>query len=107
MSTIALTEQNYDDTIKNNQDVIVKYSAPWCPPCRMYTPVFDRESGEHDGILFATVNIDENEKLSEQLNIQSIPTTIMYHDGAPVNRYTGAMTQTDLNRAITANYARN
>ena len=70
--------------------VIVDFSADWCPPCRVLTPVFHRLSAEYQGRLgFASVDIDENPLIYSRYRIQAAPTLIIFKDGKELARLVG------------------
>ena len=95
MTVRELTSDEYDDVVRDNRFVVVKYWAAWCPPCRAFTPIFEKVSAERPDIVFASVDVDRETIVSARNNVASIPTVIMYRDGEQVNRLTGAVSQKD------------
>lgn len=100
MPVRELTSDDYDNVIRNNECVVVKYWAVWCPPCRAFTPIFGKASEERPDIMFASVDVDRETGISVRNDVASIPTVIMYRNGEPVNRLTGAVSQKDFTRII-------
>ena len=71
--------------------VLVDYWAEWCGPCRMVAPVLDELAAEARGrYRIAKLNIDENPRTAAQYSIRSIPTMLVFKDGAVVDRIVGA-----------------
>ncbi|MCA0294623.1 MAG: thioredoxin [Actinobacteria bacterium] len=90
MATIAVTEAEFGETIKDGI-VFVDFWATWCPPCRMFGPVFEAASDEHTDAVFAKIDTDEQRDLSAALGISSIPTLMAFRDGYLVYREAGAL----------------
>lgn len=92
MSTvIELNNENFNTTISNKDVCVVRFWAPWCAPCRMVAPTFQqlsKEMSEH--AQFAELNIDEAQQLAAKYGIRSIPTTLVYKNGIPVDSLVGA-----------------
>ncbi len=91
MATIAVTAENFGDTIKDNGIVFVDFWAAWCGPCRMFAPVFEQVSETHPDAVFAKVDTDAEQALAGGLEITSIPTLMAFRDGYLVFRQPGAL----------------
>ena len=90
---IELTEQNFDETIKDGV-VMVDFWAPWCGPCRMIAPVIDKLAAEYQGkAKICKVNTDEQQELAAKFGIRSIPTIFFYKNGEKVDERIGAATE--------------
>lgn len=72
---------------------VIKFWAPWCSPCKKYTPVLDSviESFSDDEVLYQEVNIDDLPNVASQYGVQGIPFTVMEKDGAVVQSFSGPL----------------
>ncbi|MDE1871553.1 MAG: thioredoxin [Candidatus Micrarchaeota archaeon] len=105
MSVTEVGDPNFDDeVIKSKTPVIVDIWAPWCGPCRMYSPVIDDVAKEYEGKLkFVKVNADENELTVTKFNVSSIPTTLLIKDGQLKAMSVGAVPKETLKKWIDKN----
>jgi len=89
---LELNAQNFADTIKNNEVVVVDFWAPWCGPCRMIAPIIEELSEEYKdrGVVVGKVNTDEAPEIAGQFGIRSIPTVIFFKNGEAVDAMIGA-----------------
>jgi thioredoxin len=74
--------------------VLVDAWAPWCGPCRMIAPVLDKLAAESNGrYLIAKLNVDENPQTAARYGIQSIPTLLIFKNGALADRMIGVQSK--------------
>ncbi len=90
-NTMTATDAAFNDLINGDKPVLVDFWAEWCGPCRMVGPIVEEIAGEYAGkINVAKLNVDENPQTAMQYDVMSIPTMIVYQDGAEKKRIVGA-----------------
>ncbi|MBL8481964.1 MAG: thioredoxin [Rhodocyclaceae bacterium] len=90
---VVLNSENFEaEVLQSELPVLVDFWAQWCGPCRMVAPVLDQLAGEYEGKLrIAKLNVDENQELSNQFQVSSIPTFLLFKSGQMADRMMGAM----------------
>ena len=88
-NVLTLTEQNFQQQTKNKV-VLVDFWATWCAPCRMMAPVLNDVASELSGnSLVGKVDIEKFQSLAQKFKVRSIPTLILFKNGAEINRFVG------------------
>ncbi len=102
MGTIALTKDNFEQTVTAGGIVLVDFWAAWCGPCRRFGPVFEQASEAHPDIVFGKVDTQAEPDLAGAARVFSIPTLMAFRDGVMVFDQAGALPSEALERLITA-----
>ena len=91
MAVIELNEENFEETIKNNDFVIIDFWAQWCGPCKSFAPTYEKVSAEFPDIVFGKVNTEEEQGIAAHFQIRSIPTLMMFREQIIIYSEAGAL----------------
>lgn len=98
MAEITVTDANFDDEVlKGDIPVLVDFWAVWCGPCRMQDPIVEEiahEMGEK--VKVGKLNVDENPRTAQKYGVMSIPTIMIFKQGAVVKQFIGVTSKETL-----------
>ena len=100
MASVEITEQNFEETIKNNDIVIVDFWAEWCGPCKSFSPIYEDVSNNHDDIVFGKVDTESQQALAGHFQIRSIPTLMIFREEIVLLSQAGMMNASQLEEVI-------
>jgi thioredoxin len=100
VAAIELTNDNFRSTIDDNDIVLVDFWATWCGPCQQFGPVYEAASEIHKDIVFGKVNTEEQQQLSAEFGIRSIPTLMIFREQIGVFMQPGALPPNALEEVI-------
>ena len=105
MVVAHLDKNNFEtEVLKNKGVVLVDFYATWCGPCKMTGPIIDQLAEEVKTVKFVKVDVDQNQELSSQYQVFSIPTFLIFKDGQVVSQFVGAQSKevfiSEINKVI-------
>ena len=94
-----ITTANFEtEVLKSEKPVLIDFWATWCGPCMRHGPVVEELAEE--GYAVGKVDVDQNMALAQQFRVVSIPTLILFKDGAEVKRFVGLTSKEELKSAL-------
>jgi thioredoxin 1 len=95
---------NFETIINDTKPVIVDFHALWCGPCKVQSPILKELAAElGDKVRVIKIDVDQNNALSAQYQIQSVPTLIVFKNGKPVWRQSGVVSKGELSKVLNQN----
>ena len=90
---LELDSSNFHEVVRSsNKPVVVDFWAPWCPPCHVMAPIFERVAAKYAGkAIFAKVNVEEAPDIAEEHKIRAIPTLMIFVRGKRVEKIEGVI----------------
>lgn len=100
MAYLNLTTKDFNETLDNNEIVIIDFWAEWCGPCKQFAPIFEKVAENNPDITFAKVNTEEQQTLADRYGIRSIPTLMVVRDGIILLNQGGMLPEEAFGRLI-------
>lgn len=94
MAALQITKENFKQEVLEAKDpVLVDFWAAWCGPCQMLLPVVEEIAGEVKNAKICKVNVDEQSELAEEYQVMTIPTLLVFQNGAVKEKSVGVISK--------------
>jgi thioredoxin 1 len=93
------TDSNLADLLKS-PNVLLQFSAEWCGPCKMLSPIIDDLASQYDNISVVKINVDESSQTAMKYNIRGVPTVLFIKDGEIIDRFSGFKPKPEIEEKI-------
>ncbi|TXJ04671.1 MAG: thioredoxin [Aeromicrobium sp.] len=100
MSTVEITLDNLEQTVNDNDIVLLDFWAAWCGPCRSFAPVFEQAATTHTDVVFGKIDTEAEQQLAAGFGISSIPTLMAFREGIIVFAQPGALNSAQLEQVV-------
>lgn len=99
MSSVPVTEKNFEETIRAGI-VILDFWAAWCGPCRVFAPVFEAAAQRHPDVVFGKVDTEAEPGLAAAFDVRAIPTLLVLRDRVLLAAQPGAIPAAALDELV-------
>ncbi|MEU8733203.1 MULTISPECIES: thioredoxin [Streptomyces] len=99
-STVELTKENFDQTVTENEFVLIDFWAEWCGPCKQFGPVYEKAAEANPDLVFGKVDTEAQPELAQAFGISSIPTLMIVREQVAVFAQPGALPEAALTDVI-------
>eukprot|EP00956_Cyclotella_meneghiniana_P001530 scaffold1717_cov62-Cyclotella_meneghiniana.AAC.11 len=91
MSVIQLSDNDAVDKFRTiNQRSVMYFTASWCPPCKMISPIYEELSKKYPKVAFGKIDVDENQDAAMAFQISAVPTFVFSKGAEATNTFSGA-----------------
>ena len=100
----SVTINNFEtEVLSCKLPVLVDFTAPWCGPCEKMQPIIEELEADYKGkVKFVKVNVDQAQELASKYMVMSIPSLILFKDGAPREKKTGLIAKNEVEKLFTS-----
>ena len=102
---VHTNDSNFDaDVVNSEKPALVDFWAEWCGPCKMIAPMLNEAATEYaDKLSVVKLNVDESPNIAAKFGIRSIPTLMLFKDGAVQAQKVGAFSKSQLTEFLDSN----
>ncbi len=96
----SITTEQFESLIQDNEIVLIDFWASWCAPCKQFAHVYEKVAAFYEKVVFAKVNIEEEQELAETFQIRSIPHLMVLKQSIVIYSEAGSMPESTLKELV-------
>jgi thioredoxin len=100
MTTVELTDDNFESTINDNDIVLVDFWATWCAPCTQFAPIFEQSAQNNPDVVHGKLDTEAAQRVTAAAGITAIPTLMAFREGVLVFNQAGALPAAALSEVV-------
>ena len=94
---LAVTKEAFEsEVLKSDKPVLADFNAGWCGPCKAMKPILEELAAATPGVKFVSIDIDDQDELSDDYDVASIPCLVLFKGGEEVKRHVGLTSRDDI-----------
>ena len=94
---LAVAKETFEsEVLKSDKPVLADFNAGWCGPCKAMKPVLEELAAATPGVKFVSIDIDDQDELSDDYDVASIPCLVLFKGGEEVKRHVGLTSRDDI-----------
>ena len=99
---IDFKDEDFDSKIKNEDVSVIQFSAAWCGPCKVLSPILEELDDEIEGVEFVKLDVDQHPQIAGQNQVMGVPTVVILKDGEVKDRFVGVQPKEVIKEKITS-----
>ncbi len=99
-AVLEVTEENFEEVLKDNKKILIDFYADWCGPCQVLSPIVEEVAKSNKDIKVIKINIDKSDSIAMDYGVMYIPTLVVIENSEEVNRSVGLISQNEIEKLI-------
>lgn len=100
MAVVNFKKAEFESLIQDNELVFIDFWAAWCSPCKRFSQIYEQVSEQFPSVVFAKVNIEEEQELAAVFEIHSIPYLMIFKKGIVIYANAGSLSEKSLTELV-------
>ena len=99
---IDFSDSDFESKVKNEDVSILQFSAAWCGPCKVLSPILEELSDEVTGVEFVKLDVDQHPEIAGANGVMGVPTVVMLKGGEVKERFVGVQPKEVIKEKVSA-----